>query len=62
MFSQGTFTAAGLLAIVVAAGSGVAFMRDGSDGASLAMALAAAIALFRYLAAIFALGADNQNH
>ena len=32
------------------------------DGASLAMALAAAAALFCYLAAIFALGADNQNH
>ncbi len=56
------FTAAGLLAIIVAAGSGVAFVRDGSNGASLAMALAAAIALFCYLGAIFALGADNQNH
>ncbi len=43
-------TAADLLAIIVAAG----------NGASLA--LAAAAALFCYLAAIFALGADNQNH
>ncbi len=43
-------TAADLLAIIVTAG----------NGASLA--LAAAVALFCYLAAIFALGADNQNH
>ncbi len=55
-------TAAGLLAIIVAAGSGVTFVRDGGNGASLAMALAAAVALFCYLAAIFALGADNQDH
>ena len=55
-------TAAGLLAIIVAAGSGVTFVRDGGSGASLAMALAAAVALFCYLAAIFALGADNQDH
>jgi hypothetical protein len=47
-------TSGGLLAVVVAAGSGVAFVRDGSNGASLAMALAAAVALFCYLAAIFA--------
>ncbi len=45
---------AGLLGILVAAGSGVAFVRNGSNGASLAMALAAAVALFCYLAAIFA--------
>ena len=50
------FTAAGLLAIVVAAGSGVSFVRGGGNGASLSMALAAAAALFCYLAAIFALG------
>ncbi len=48
------FTSAGLLAVVVAAGAGVAFVRNGNDGASLAMALAAAAALFCYLAAIFA--------
>ena len=50
------FTSGGLLAVVVAAASGVAFVRDGNDGASLTMALAAAVALFCYLAAIFALG------
>jgi hypothetical protein len=49
-------TSAGLLAVLVAAGSGVAFVGNGSNGASLAMALAAAVALFCYLAAIFALG------
>jgi hypothetical protein len=50
------FTSAGLLGILVAAGTGVAFVRNGSSGTSLAMALAAAVALFCYLAAIFALG------
>jgi hypothetical protein len=51
------FTAVGLLAILVAAAGGVAFVRNGSAGASLSMALAAAVALFCYLAAIFSLGA-----
>ena len=50
------FMAAGLVAVLVAAGSGVSFVRGGSNGASLAMALAAAVAMFCYLAAIFALG------
>jgi hypothetical protein len=57
-------TSAGLVAIIVATGSGVAFVRDDSNGASLSMALAAAVALFCYLAAIFALGAgpaDNRD-
>jgi hypothetical protein len=52
-------TSAGLLAIIVAAASGVTFVRDGSNGASLSMALAAAVALFCYLAAIFSLGARS---
>jgi hypothetical protein len=51
------FTAVGLVAILVAAASGVAFLRNGSAGSSLSMALAAAVALFCYLAAIFSLGA-----
>ena len=59
-------TAAGLLAILAAASSGVAFVRDRSNGTSLAMALATAVALLCYLAAIFALApgapADNQDH
>jgi len=54
-------TSAGLVAIIVAAASGVAFVRNGSNGASLSMALAAAVALFCYLAAIFALGAGSAD-
>jgi hypothetical protein len=53
-------TSVGLLAIVVAAASGVAFVRNGSNGASLSMALAAAVALFCYLAAIFAFGGGSD--
>ena len=53
------FTAAGLVAIVIAAASGVSFVRSEGNGASLSMALAAAVALFCYLAAIFALGAQS---
>ena len=53
------FTAVGLLAIIVAAAGGVAFVRNGSAGASLSMALAAAVALFCYLAAIFSFGAGG---
>ena len=53
-------TSAGLAAIIVAAASGVAFVRNGSNGASLSMALAAAVALFCYLAAIFAFGGGSD--
>jgi hypothetical protein len=49
------FTSAGLAAIVAAAAAGVSFAASQSDGASLAMALAAAVAMFCYLAAIFSL-------
>ena len=49
------FTAAGLAAIVAAAGAGVSFAGSQADAASLAMALATAVALFSYLAAIFSL-------
>jgi hypothetical protein len=55
-------TSAGLVAVIVAAASGVAFVRNGGNGASLAMALAAAVALFCYLAAIFALGAGPADN
>lgn len=55
------FTAAGLVAIVIAAASGVSFVRSEGNGASLSMALAAAVALFCYLAAIFALGAQPES-
>jgi hypothetical protein len=49
------FTSAGLAAIVAAAAAGVSFAGSQSNGASLAMALATAMAMFCYLAAIFSL-------
>ena len=49
------FTLAGLAAILVAAGAGVSFAGNQSNGASLTMALATAVAMFCYLAAIFSL-------
>ncbi|MBV9383499.1 MAG: hypothetical protein JOY82_05815 [Streptosporangiaceae bacterium] len=54
-----TLTAVGLVAILVAAGSGAIFVNNGSNGASLAMALATAVAMFSYLAAVFTLGQDS---
>jgi hypothetical protein len=50
------FTSAGLAAILVAAGAGASFAGNQSNSASLTMALAAAVAMFCYLAAIFSLG------
>jgi hypothetical protein len=49
------FTSAGLAAIAVAAAAGASFAGDQGNGASLAMALATAVAMFCYLAAIFSL-------
>jgi hypothetical protein len=49
------FTAAGLAAILAAAGAGASFAGNQGSGASLTMALATAVALFCYLAAIFSL-------
>ena len=49
------FTSAGLAAIVAAAAAGASFAGNQSNGASLAMALATAVAMFSYLAAIFSL-------
>jgi hypothetical protein len=48
-------TSAGLAAIAAAAIAGSSFVGDGSNGASLGMALATAVAMFCYLAAIFSL-------
>jgi hypothetical protein len=48
-------TSAGLAAILVAAIAGASFVGNGSNGASLGMALATAVAMFCYLAAIFSL-------
>jgi len=49
------FTSAGLAAVLAAGAAGASFVGNGSNGASLAMALAAAVALFCYLAAVFSL-------
>ena len=49
------FTSAGLAAIVAAAAAGASFAGQQSNGASLSMALATAVAMFCYLAAIFSL-------
>jgi hypothetical protein len=50
------FTAAGLAAILVAAGAGASFAGSQGNGASLGMALATAVAMVSYLAAVFSLG------
>jgi hypothetical protein len=49
------FTSAGLAAILVAGIAGSSFVGGVSNGASLTMALATAVAMFCYLAAIFSL-------
>jgi hypothetical protein len=46
---------AGLAAIAVAGIAGSSFVGNGSNGASLAMALATAVGMFCYLAAVFSL-------
>jgi hypothetical protein len=48
-------TSVGLAAIVAAGIAGSSFVGNGSSGASLGMAVAAAVAMFCYLAAIFSL-------
>jgi hypothetical protein len=49
------FTSVGLAAIIAAAIGGASFVGSQGNGASLAMALATAVAMFCYLAAIFSL-------
>ena len=49
------FTSVGLAAILAAAGAGASFAGSPSNGASLTMALATAVAMFCYLAAVFSL-------
>lgn len=49
------FTTAGLAAILAAAIAGASFAGNPTNGASLAMALATAVAIFSYLAAIYRL-------
>ncbi len=49
------FTSVGLAAIAAAAIAGASFAGSPGNGASLAMALATAVAMFCYLAAVFSL-------
>ena len=49
------FASVGLAAILAAAAAGASFAGDQSNGASLAMALATAVVMFCYLAAVFSL-------
>ena len=49
------FTSAGLAAILAAGAAGSSFVNSASSGASLGMALATAVAMFCYLAAVFSL-------
>lgn len=49
-------TALGLASVLAAGGAGASFAIGQSDGASLGMALATAVAMFCYLTAVFTLG------
>ena len=49
------FTSAGLAAILAAGAAGSSFVNSASNGASLGMAMATAVAMFCYLAAVFSL-------
>jgi hypothetical protein len=49
-------SAVGLLAILAAAGYGASFVHGSTNAASLGMALATAVAMLCYIAALFALG------
>jgi len=49
------FTSVGLAAILVAAFAGASFVGNASNGPSLTMALATAVAMFSYLAAVYSL-------
>ena len=46
----------GLLAILAAAGAGASFVNDGTNGASLGMALATGVALLCYIIGLFVVG------
>src|SRR5580704_14851808 len=65
MFSDGAVAVHAIVALLLIGASVAALVRAIRAGYGLAVALAAAVALFCYLAAIFALGAgpaDNRGH
>ena len=51
---------AGAAAILVAAGYGASFVRNGSNAASLGMALATGVALLCYVIGLYACGRAKQ--
>jgi hypothetical protein len=53
-------SAAGLVAIIGAAGSGVSFLTSGTNGASMGMAMAAAVAFLCYALCLFLLGSRGN--
>ncbi len=53
-------SAVGLVAIVAAAGSGVSFLKSGTAGASLGMAMATAVAFLCYTLCLFLLGSPGE--
>jgi hypothetical protein len=53
-------SAVGLLAIVAAAGYGASFVNSSQNATSLGMALATAVAMLAYLAALFILGRPSR--
>jgi hypothetical protein len=54
-------SAAGLVAIVAATGSGVSFLSSGTTGASMGMAMATAVAFFCYTLCLFLLGPGRSH-
>jgi hypothetical protein len=55
-------SAVGLVAIVAAAGSGVSFVKSGTAGASMGMAMATAVAFLCYTVCLFILGSGGRSH
>jgi hypothetical protein len=53
-------SAIGLVAIIAAAGSGVSFLRSGTAGGSMAMAMATAVAFLCYTLCLFLLGQGSR--
>jgi heme A synthase len=55
-----TASAVGLAAIIGAAGSGISFLKSGTNGASMGMAMATAVAFLCYTLCLFLLGSHGN--
>jgi hypothetical protein len=53
-------SAVGLVAIIAAAGSGVSFLKSGTAGGSMTMAMATAVAFLCYTLCLFVLGSGGR--